>query len=117
MESEKAFENRVKDYLKRKGCWCLKTWSNGVQRTGVPDLLICCNGYFLAVELKAEKGRPTRLQRWNIDRIRQAGGMAIVLYPDKFMMFKDLIDDLLTDADPEWWFKNQFRFEKERGHE
>ena len=89
--AEKNFENKVKAFLKEKGCWVLKTWSNGVQRSGVPDLLVCCNGYFLGVELKAPNGKPSDLQRWNIDKIREAGGIAIVLYPDQFKAFQDLI--------------------------
>ena len=52
---EKDFEKKVKQFLKEKGCWVLKTWSNGVQRQGIPDLLVCCNGFFVGVELKAEK--------------------------------------------------------------
>lgn len=91
MGAEKRFEEKVKTFLKEQNCWVLKTWSNGVQRSGVPDLLICCNGYFLGVELKAENGTPSELQLWNIDEIRKAGGIAIVLYPNQFEEFKQLI--------------------------
>lgn len=92
---EKAFEEKVKRFLKEQGCWTLKTWSNGVQRSGVPDLLVCCNGYFVGVELKAENGKPSELQLWNIEKIREAGGIAIVLYPNQFEIFKDLIIEQL----------------------
>ena len=88
---EKAFENKVKAFFKEQGCWVLKTFSDGVQRSGVPDLLVCCNGYFVGVELKAENGKPSELQLWNIDKIREAGGIAIVLYPDQYKAFQDLI--------------------------
>ena len=84
----------MKAFLKERGCWALKTWSNGVQRQGIPDLLVCCNGFFVGVELKAEKGRPSDLQVWNIEEIRKAGGIAIVLYPDQFERFKDMILEL-----------------------
>lgn len=92
--TEKQFEDKVKEYLADQKCWVLKTWSNGIQRKGVPDLLICCDGYFLAVELKAERGKPSDLQIWNIRKIRQAGGIAIVLYPDQFEDFKNLVQML-----------------------
>lgn len=92
MAAEKHFENKVKKFLKDQNCWVLKTWSNGVQRSGVPDLLVCCNGYFLGVELKAENGKPSELQLWNIEKIRESGGIAIVLYPDQFESFKEFID-------------------------
>lgn len=91
---EKIFENHVKDYLKNFDCWVLKTWSNGVQRQGVPDLLLCINGYFVAVELKNETGKPSQLQVWNIEKIREAGGIAIILYPDQFEEFKKMINAL-----------------------
>ena len=91
---EKAFEKQVKDFLQEQGCWCLKTWSNGIQREGVPDLLVCCNGYFVAVELKNETGKASDLQLWNIRKINEAGGFAIVLYPSAFERFKSFIADL-----------------------
>lgn len=94
---EKAFEEKVKKFLKEQGCWVLKTWSNGIQRQGVPDLLVCCNGYFLGIELKAETGHPSELQLWNIDEIRKAGGIAGVLYPKDFEKFKRQIEELKHD--------------------
>ena len=91
MAEEKTFENKIKKFLKKKGCWVLKTWSNGVQRSGIPDLLVCCNGVFLGIEVKAENGKPTELQLWNIEEIKKSGGLAMVLYPKDFEKFKKLI--------------------------
>lgn len=88
---EKDFEKQVKLFLSDHGCWHLKTWSNGVQREGIPDLLICCNGYFIGAELKAEKGKPSSLQKRSINQINAAGGFAFTLYPDQFDDFKELI--------------------------
>lgn len=94
---EKTFENQVKAYLAEKGCWVLKTWSNGIQREGVPDLLVCCKGFFIGIELKNETGHPSDLQLWNIDKIRKAGGLAMVLYPDQFDHLKLMIENLQLD--------------------
>lgn len=91
---EKDFETKVKNYLTANHCWWLKTWSNGIQREGVPDLLVCCNRYFLAIELKADKGHASPLQKREINQIRTAGGIAIVLYPDQFDLFTQYIQDL-----------------------
>ena len=111
---EKSFENKVKQFLKDKGCWVLKTWSNGIQREGIPDLLICCNSYFLGVELKAENGKPSNLQLWNIQEIRKAGGVGIVLYPDQFEEFKDLIETAIENIPDELFLMQEFFDEKER---
>ena len=83
MAGEKRFEEKVKNYLAEHGAWVLKSWSNGIQRKGVPDLLICHRGYFIGMEVKNVGGRFTDgdLQPWNIRKINEAGGIAGVLIP------------------------------------
>lgn len=98
--SEKAFENKVKAFLKQNNCWNLKTWSNGVQRSGVPDILACCNGYFLGIELKASNGKPSKLQLWNVKKIRESGGFAIVLYPNQYALFKIMVGMMKKGVHP-----------------
>lgn len=96
MTSEKQFENRIKAYLQSKGCWFIKYWGGGFYtKEGIPDLLICCNGYFLGVEVKGANGKPTPIQLWNIEQIKSAGGLSMVLYPKDFDRFKALIEKLL----------------------
>lgn len=97
MKPEKRFERQVRQFLEDQGCWVLKTWSNGVQREGVPDLLVCCGGYFLGVEVKADTGKPSTLQLLNIEKIRAAYGLAVVLYPDQFEQFKHLVHLILSE--------------------
>ncbi len=97
MTPEKEFENCVKDFLRIEKCWFLKTWSNGIQKKGTPDLLVCCNGYFVAVEVKAESGTPTKLQIAKLRQIRKANGFSFVLYPSGFDAFKKFIRDLRND--------------------
>jgi len=92
MASEKQFENKIKKFLKDEGCWFLKYWAGAsYTKSGIPDLLICCNGYFLGVEVKAPRGKPSELQLWNIEKIKEAGGIGLVLYPKDFDSFKELI--------------------------
>ena len=101
MTPEKTFENKVKAYLKEQGCWFVKYWSGNAQngrkftKDGVPDLLVCCNGFFLGIELKAENGKPSELQLWNLKQIDNAGGFGIVLYPHQFDDFKAWIEQLM----------------------
>ena len=92
MAQEKQFENRVKDFLKSKGCYIIKYWGGGeFTKAGVPDLLVCCNGLFLGIELKADKGKPSELQKYNLRAIEDAGGYGILLYPKDYELFKQLI--------------------------
>lgn len=46
MALEKLFENKIKKYLKERGCYCVKYHGNAYSANGTPDLLACVNGYF-----------------------------------------------------------------------
>ena len=93
MGNEKNFENKVKKFLEEKICWLLKYWGGAAYtKSGIPDLLVCCNGHFLGVEIKAPKGKPSPLQIHNLKKIDEAGGIAVLLYPDNFETFKTMIE-------------------------
>lgn len=94
MAEEKAFENRVKQYLSAQGCWYVKYWGGGAfTKAGVPDLLCCIHGRFVGIELKASRGHPSELQLYNLRQIREAGGVGILLYPKDFERFKKFVEE------------------------
>ncbi len=94
MGSEKNFETGVKAYLKESGCWFLKYWGGGgYTKSGIPDLMVCCKGRFMGIELKAPNGKPTELQIYNLRKIDTAGGLAVLLYPKDYDLFKQLVEN------------------------
>lgn len=97
MAQEKRFENKIKDYLKSKNAYFVKFFANRMTKTGVPDILACVNGYFVGIEVKAQNGKPSALQIYNIENINSAGGFGFVVYPSGFDKLKQIIDDLCKD--------------------
>ena len=84
---------KIKGFLKDHGCWFLKYWGGAAYtKSGIPDILACCNGKFLGIEVKAKNGKPSELQLYNLKKIDEAGGFAILLYPDDFETFKTMIE-------------------------
>lgn len=75
---EKNIENQIKKYLKSKGAYYVKYFGNSFSQVGVPDLLVCYKGRFIAIEVKNEKGKTSPLQDYNIKAIKQAGGISLV---------------------------------------
>ena len=53
--------------------------ANGYGRQGIPDIICCLHGHFLAIECKAGKGTTTVLQDREIAKIVQNGGTAMVV--------------------------------------
>ena len=92
---EKAFENKIKAYLKSIGAYFIKTHGDRFSRVGTPDIIACVNGYFVAVEVKAANGTPSDLQLYHIQQINNAGGYAIILYPKDFEQFKKDVQNFL----------------------
>lgn len=94
MAAEKQFENKVKTFLRDNGCWFLKYWGGAAYtKSGIPDILVCCKGRFIAVEVKAPNGKPSDLQIYNLRQIDRAGGLAILLYPKDYDLFKRLVEN------------------------
>ena len=103
MGSEKSFENKIKAFLKQQNCWFLKYWGGGqFTKSGVPDIIACVNGYFVAIEVKAPTGKPSALQLYNLEQIKKSGGISILLYPKQWEEFKTLIQTLKEQPGEDW---------------
>ena len=94
MGAEKTFENKVKKYIKDHGGWEVKFFANRMTKSGIPDILACVNGYFIGIEVKAEHGKPSKLQKHQREQIHLAGGYSIILYPQDYLLFQSFIDSL-----------------------
>lgn len=97
MGQEKQFENTVKKWLKSKNIWYVKYFGNGYSTAGIPDLLCCVNGHFVAIEIKAENGVVSELQNHTLREIHHSRGIPIVLRPSGFESFKRRIEEILNN--------------------
>lgn len=82
MTPEARVKNAVKKLLTEQGVWYFMPVSNGMGRHGIPDIICCVGGRFVAIECKAGKGKPTALQQREMERITEAGGDALVVSDD-----------------------------------
>ena len=94
MAQEKIFENKIKSYLKSIGAYFIKTHGDRFSKVGTPDIIACVNGRFVAIEVKAENGKPSELQLYHLEQIRNAGGISYLLYPKDFEQFKKDMEEL-----------------------
>lgn len=77
---EKAIENKIKQYLKTvEDLYFFKEHGGLYGTAGVPDIICCYKGRFIAIEVKAPDGKATALQDATIKRIRKAGGVAEIV--------------------------------------
>ncbi len=88
---EKKVKNQCVDILKAHEAYYFFPAANGLGRAGIPDIIACLRGYFIAIECKAGKGKTTALQDRELQRIRNAGGVALVINENNMDELKSVL--------------------------
>lgn len=73
------------------GVWSVKTIATN--KGGVPDIICCVNGLFVAFEIKAKGREATPLQEYNGRMIRKSGGEWHLI--DDYLEFEKLMGKIL----------------------
>ena len=79
---ESKVKAKVRKVLDDLGIYHFMPPANGFGRAGIPDIIGCMQGSFIAIECKAGKGQTTALQERELQRIKDAGGFAFVARED-----------------------------------
>ena len=68
----------VRLMLDKMGVYHFMPPANGFGRAGIPDIIGCMDGHFIAIECKAGKGTTTALQDRELNMILNAGGTTFI---------------------------------------
>ena len=82
---------RLKKHLDAMGIYHFSPFQAGMGRAGVPDIIGCYRGMFVAFECKAGKNKPTALQEREMNAIRTAKGLAFVINEDNVDNIQELL--------------------------
>lgn len=97
---EKKVKDKIVTVLKDEGVYYFFPATHGYGRSGVPDIIACVNGHFLAIECKAGGGKLTALQVREIETIRRCGGVAVVANEENWDMVRPLVRELSSKEQP-----------------
>ena len=79
--NEASLIQKIRKYLATvPECFFWKEHGGQYGTAGIPDIIVCHKGRFLALEAKVGRNKPTKLQAATIDQIKRAGGTAAVVY-------------------------------------
>ena len=79
MKESQLIQN-IRKYLQTlPECFFWKEHGGQYGTAGIPDIIVCHKGQFIALEAKVGSNQPTRLQAATIKQIRKAGGIALVV--------------------------------------
>ena len=92
---ESKVKKQVKKILDDLGAYHFSPMMDGYGRSGVPDIIACYKGKFIAIECKAGKNTPTLLQLRNIENIKRNNGLAIVINEDNIEALLALVKEIV----------------------
>ena len=75
--NEQTIQKKIIKHLESIGAYVIKIVV--AQRSGIPDLICCYRGKFIALEVKSETGKVSALQTYNIQKIKEQDGHAYVV--------------------------------------
>jgi len=90
MTPEAKVKKKVVDVIKKNGAYYFFPATGGYGRSGVPDVVCCYRGVFVAIECKAGTNKPTPLQEAEMAKIRQAQGFTLVVNEDNIADVQDV---------------------------
>ena len=97
MQKETVFKHKVLHFMRTLP----HTWVTKIQQVvirGTPDILACIRGTFVAIELKStEDSVIAALQVFNLDSIKKAGGISLVITPETWFNDKKFLEDLANN--------------------
>jgi len=95
---EAKVKTAVRKLLDTMGIYHFMPPANGFGRAGIPDIIGCMDGHFIAIECKAGKGKTTALQDRELNSILNAGGTVFIArehnIPDLELLLKEKRDEL-----------------------
>ncbi len=73
---EQDYQRKIVKALEAKGAYVVKVVA--ASKKGVPDILACYKGQFIAIEVKTPTTRSnvSKLQDYNLDLVSEAGGLS-----------------------------------------
>lgn len=90
----------IQHMIRERGGWCYKVWGNALTPAGIPDIICCYHGLFVAFETKTPTGELSRIQEHTHKKMRAAN--AFVFVPrsvEEASAALDEVDELLESYD------------------
>ena len=89
----------VTEILKQYKAYYFYPVANTFTRAGIPDIIVCFHGQFIAIECKANGNTCTKLQKIEQGKIRDAGGITLVIDEHNLFEVEKVLNDVQSRAE------------------
>jgi pantoate kinase len=91
---EGKVKKQVKEVLKSLGAYYVMPVTGGYGNSGAPDFLVCYKGLFIGLECKAGRNTATALQLHNLNSIKNANGVGLVVNEENVGVLQSILVNL-----------------------
>lgn len=91
---EKKVKDAVTKILKKYNAYYFYPVMGGFGRSGIPDIIACYKGRFIAIECKAGKNKTTALQEAELKKIEDARGYVMVVNEENIAFVDDSLNTM-----------------------
>ena len=91
---EVKVKRQVKEVLKNLGAYYVMPVTGGYGNSGAPDFLVCYKGRFIGLECKAGRNTVTALQLHNLNSIKNADGVGLVVNEENVGVLQSILVNL-----------------------
>ena len=101
VQPETYLQRSIRKLIQKRGGYAIKQHGSMLSEPGIPDILACYKGFFLAIEAKEVGNTPSRQQGIHIRNIQSADGITCVVWDVKEVeVLLNLLDDYQTYNEP-----------------
>ena len=80
VQPETYLQRSIRKLISKRGGYAIKQHGSMISEPGIPDIIACYNGFFLAVEAKEIGNEPSRQQGIHIRNIQAADGITCIVW-------------------------------------
>ena len=101
VQPETYLQRSIRTLIQKRGGYAIKQHGSMISEPGIPDILACYKGFFLAIEAKEVGKTPSKQQGIHIRNIKKSCGITCVIWDiDKLKIVLDIIDNYETYNEP-----------------
>jgi len=91
---ESKVKDKIRNILKEFDAYYFMPIGGMYSKIGVPDIICCYKGRFIAIECKAGKNKPTALQERELKLIHEAGGYSLLINEENIDDVRNLLETI-----------------------
>lgn len=80
IKAETSLQKRIQDLIIKRGGYVNKNWGSMISKKGIADLTCGYKGFYLAIEVKNDKGKPSLAQGIHCRKVWHTGNIAMIVW-------------------------------------